>query len=1090
MKKLYSLGFAALVLLAVSCVKENGLAPEEKPVVDSKCTVVANIEGETETRTTVVQDQSDATKYHIRWAEGDMISMIALSSEGSAVNVPFALKDGVGSGRGVFEGDFGEYSRQGMAFYPHSENHNLMRYEAHLPSEYGSVDKEYTPNTNALMISLGVSSGSTEVSELYFMHLGGVLCLDLRGIPANTKGVVLTANKGITGNFTINTDDEFMVEPVEPTENNNSITIWFKPVDKLRSEMFYFPLPVGTYQFKVEYVGTDGAKTPVVDSKKDNTIGRAVLKSMPELVVENAKIEFSDIAALDSKVTVDIAPDTGDYYYYIASLGYDATNPTYASRADTDIQSAVKYTADPDNNNIMSDGKYKASNGSLLAWYYAYMGTTTYKFSLGTSVYVGLVPADSRDVDHVVYKVVTLKGYTINNDSDARVSITYDPAEQTSTKVKATIIPDEGVSYRYTSTPLTQAQYDVVKDDNEAMLKKVGTSVKTSELEFAYTCTPEQTYYLLVYAFNPTTAEGKIQVQKLESPAVAYNENVELNVEVMHQGFRYVDVKIEPKGGELKQIRWGYMTKSKFETNATLTANGTELEKMMEIAEEQLAINKTITQRGLIEQTYLAEDNLYSVENMFYNEDTYLFIMGIDNDDVPTRMVYKLLDLNENDPIANFDANLAAPKVKDVYYIANSTGYKQALSNWTDMNTVADVTALDSETGMYWLDLDWSEAGGEPKRMWLSSNNDLNDSSKGLITGDAKHDALEVLKKRSGSAAGSGGSPDFYGKVSTTGRDGVAGAPLLTDVALSGTTENATLRNKKTDPISPKTLFLVWETNEGKYGYMTVNPEEYAPLPKPGNIQVAFNMEGMGPAILDFGVTTPGYLAVAIDLDAFYGEDCPPALKGWYMAYAMSGNPLGWAYEVVATDATSGVIRISTVNMNMDGGVTTTDYPYSGYVNDATPFTIDGMLVMAEDDVVVTPVSKPVKVYIEGVTTMPEVEYAKPDNIQVSFTMTEMGNTPAVLDFGVTTPGKIVVGIDASAMGYAGLYVLYQQYDYEMVATNASSGVIRIAGVDYAYSGYVDNETSFTVDGSFIGGDDFVVTPVSSPVQVYDPDEE
>ncbi len=839
MKKiLYTLGFAAMSLLALSCAKEEEMAPDTKPEVNGKYTLVADMESSVQTRTTPELVEGSTNQYRLHWTEGDKLSVFTLG----LANKEFTLCDGAGTTTGIFAGNMTASDAIFCTVYPYNANHNLLDSYV-MPSVYGDVDTEYTPNTNAHMMAGGAGFEDGATSEkMSFKHLGGVLALDLYGIPANVKGVVLTANKGITGEFPFM--DSLVDEPVlvdgqpvlcstESDGTNNSITIYFKPKATVRNEIFYFPLPVGTYQFKVEYIAADDQKILVIDSTRDNEIKRAGIKTMPELeVAPLAKISVSDETFTDAKISIDIAEGAGDFAYFMQLFGANVANMTKEEFEqklnDTMLKNAVS------SKNYMSDGKFEAANGSLLAWYKSFIGTSSSKLVSDQTVFVSLVPVLGYDAEgnaildsnHIIYKLVTLKGYTISEDAKANVQIAYDSAAQTTTQVKATLTPDSGTSFRYTVTPLTQEQYDAVKNDNAEMLKKFGnsaTSVKTGKVNFSYNCSPGQTLYLLVHAFDSNTGEGKIQVQKLESPKVTYNENIKLNLEVIHAGFRYADVKIEATGGELKYIRWGYMKKSAFESNATLKANGTELEKMMEIAQDQLAVNKVIAQRGVINNANLATDNLYSIENMYYEEDTYLFVIGYDNNDVPTQMDYELISINKADPLANFDASLKAPEVKGVYYVINSAGYKVDLSSWTNMNA-ADIATLDAAKGSYRLDLDWGEAG-EPKRMWLSSDDYLNNPDKGLITGDAKHDALEVLKKRSGSAGGSGTAPDYYGRSASTG------ALSLTGVLAPGASENnKNLRNVITDqPTSPKTLFLVWETKDGKYGYMTVVPEDYAP---------------------------------------------------------------------------------------------------------------------------------------------------------------------------------------------------------------------------------------------------------------------
>ncbi len=749
------------------------------------------------------------------------------------MNNEFTLTDGAGTTTGEFTGDLNEDEKLFAALYPYNAGHSIAG-NFIMPSVYGDVETEYSQNTNAYMTAfaaMGLAEDSAP--KLSFKHLGGVLALDLYGIPANVKGVVLTANKGITGEASF--EDEIMenseISAKESDGTNNSITIYFKPKATVRNEIFYFPLPVGTYQFKVEYIDADDNKILVIDSTRDNKVERAGLLTMPELkVAPLAKISFSDETLTDAKVSIEIAEGAGDFVYFMQSFGANVANMSETELEqklnDTMFKSAVS------SKNYLSDGKYEAANGSLLAWYKSFLYSSA-KLTSDQTVFVALIPVLDKtdpenpilDAEHIIYGLVTLKGYTISEDATANVTIAYDPAAQTTTQVKATLTPDSGTSFRYTGTPLTPEQYDAIKDDNAAMLKKFGTSVtsvKTSKVNFSYNCSPGQTFYLLVHAFDSNTGEGKIQVQKLESPKVTFNEDIKLNLEVLHAGFRYADVKIEATGGELNKIRWGYMKKSAFESKAELLVNGSELEKMMEVAEEQLAVDKIITQRGVFTSANFAADNLYSIENMYYEEDTYVFAIGYDSNDVPTRMDYELISINKADPLEEFDATLAAPTVQNVYYIVNSAGYKMALSNWTNMNTVTDVTTLDASRGSYCLDLDWGEAG-EPKRMWLSSDDNLNNPAKGLITGDAKHDALEVLKKRSGSTGASGTAPDYYG------RNAKSGALSLTGVQVTGATENNKyLRNVITgQPVSSKTLFLVWETTDGKYGYMTVVPENY-----------------------------------------------------------------------------------------------------------------------------------------------------------------------------------------------------------------------------------------------------------------------
>ncbi len=149
----------------------------------------------------------------------------------------------------------------------------------------------------------------------------------------------------------------------------------------------------------------------------------------------------------------------------------------------------------------------------------------------------------------------------------------------------------------------------------------------------------------------------------------------------------------------------------------------------------------------------------------------------------------------------------------------------------------------------------------------------------------------------------------------------------------------------KTQP----TAFKVERNVITKFNSFEYNAEavEEDDTPKPGNAQFSFypsdfaieDEESLRACnyILDLGVTTPGtaYLAMLLT-DLGYPEE----YAGYYMAQ-YSGE-----YIVEATDATSGVIKF--------GGYS---FPYSGFVNNSTGFTIDDSEYIF-GEMVLTPVEK------------------------------------------------------------------------------------------------------------------------------------
>ncbi len=525
-------------------------------------------------------------------------------------------------------------------------------------------------------------------------------------------------------------------------------------------------------------------------------------------VKAEVKITFSDITSVDAKIKIESSGSTGNLLYYIQPLGENVNSWTASEqkqKIDAQIKSATS-TVD-----VLAGGKYE---GSLLAWYKEYYMSSA-AFVPNHSIFVAVVPEDDKTAEGVMYEIVTLDGYKLG---ETNASVTFGSIKETYTAVSVRITPAAGTYFRYDYMTETEYkdQYEGFEDD--LMTFAIGKGATSGEKKTAQTASPYpvvlgESYIVVVYAYDPATAVGKVFTQKLTCPAITFNETISLSLDVKHTGVNYVEAEIKPAGGEIKSIRYGYMKKADFETNKNLMGD-------FKVAEEKMVVNSAISQRGNFDAANLQADNLYSIENMYLMEEQYLFVIAFDADDKPVHMQYTLVDTKK--PFENgFDADLARPAVKDVYYISNSTGYKQALGNWTRMSEVDDITALDEKSGMYWLDLDWGTS--EMKRMWLCNENSQNwTGNYALSETDMKSNAIAVLKKRAGFTA-SGVAPDFYGRNTTTG------ARSLTGVVVPNTSEYKTLRNKTTDPYSAKNVYLVWETEDGKYGYMAVTPEDFCP---------------------------------------------------------------------------------------------------------------------------------------------------------------------------------------------------------------------------------------------------------------------
>ena len=179
------------------------------------------------------------------------------------------------------------------------------------------------------------------------------------------------------------------------------------------------------------------------------------------------------------------------------------------------------------------------------------------------------------------------------------------------------------------------------------------------------------------------------------------------------------------------------------------------------------------------------------------------------------------------------------------------------------------------------------------------------------------------------------------------------------------------LSHYQDEPAPAVVLCVSWKDAEGTVYYMDIDVQPELQkladrmtrmingepeITTPDGKQLRFTWADMfdAPSVLDLGVTTPGYATVAYDMIALYGEEAGIPEEMRWMQYA------AWEYEVVATDATSGVIKI--MSTNMFGEVSTTEGNYTEW--DGTSCTVDFEMLMLED-VAMTVSGELIPVYIE-----------------------------------------------------------------------------------------------------------------------------
>ncbi len=217
--------------------------------------------------------------------------MAAYVSGGSDLGFDkFSLTSGANTSKGCFKGVIGDDEKlSGYAIYPYNEGHLLT--DGHLaismPEEYGDFDTEYSPDVNAPMVAVVPESYDEEELALDFHHVGGVIRFMIENVPADAAQFLFATDTGVTGTFDVTEEDGHkIIRPAEITDGNNTVRINFKPNGKLRTMIFYVPLPVGTYEgFSISINDKDGNRLDGYETGATNTLGRKMLVRYPRITL-------------------------------------------------------------------------------------------------------------------------------------------------------------------------------------------------------------------------------------------------------------------------------------------------------------------------------------------------------------------------------------------------------------------------------------------------------------------------------------------------------------------------------------------------------------------------------------------------------------------------------------------------------------------------------------------------------------------------------------------------------------------------------------------------------------------------------------
>ena len=399
---------------------EEVKAPEVAPVAGNYVATlsVGTEPGVAGTKGTFVNDK-------FQWQAGDQIGVYVYSTlSGTDYGpwiAPFDLQSGAGTPSGVFSrnlnGDLGEcYGNVAiypytvdtesnpwhMSSYAYANDATLGTLTFFLPSDYKNLDSLNMVRMPMAAV-LNMDNGGVNKSNFTLKHVGGAVKVTLRNVPSKAKYFKLTASEGgnISGDFTITLANVGTGTLQATNSGTNTVQLSLKEGKAAEELVMYFPVPAGTYKFKMAVYGDGITYLDNVGGNTANTIGRGNILEMPAITIPEPNLGAYDpnlanslkISGLTYQVNVySFADSDGDgigdfkgienHLDYLDKLGvtalwlspcqkaqsyhgYDVTdytqlNPKFASgthtsaQAETDFQSLIS-TAHAHNIRIYMD---------------------------------------------------------------------------------------------------------------------------------------------------------------------------------------------------------------------------------------------------------------------------------------------------------------------------------------------------------------------------------------------------------------------------------------------------------------------------------------------------------------------------------------------------------------------------------------------------------------------------------------------------------------------------------------------------------------------------------------------------------------
>lgn len=344
--------------LITACSNEND---EELISTSTKGILSATVEGNhSSTRAGFASDG----KFY--WSKKDQLGVTTSgnASKFTALNLTNGSGTASGTFSGTISGTIGDY-----AVYPCYDNHSIngatLTYNFPTSYTYNKVDADYFTTVQGEGNSFNPAMwGKIVNGAVQMKHLGGVFCIKVPKMPIKAGTLSLIVDKKITGNFTVDLNDNTPViaSTETSTSENNTVTIAFSGATQDQPGVFYVPVPIGTYDVRIKVTESQGSTEKVNVAAGTYTIVRCDLKKIEltnkniDATVPTESNSLDDAAtALKNSDAVTVTGEVGSNSSISIPAASDGTAETAKSLSLETVASGASLTVSDANSSGSTD---------------------------------------------------------------------------------------------------------------------------------------------------------------------------------------------------------------------------------------------------------------------------------------------------------------------------------------------------------------------------------------------------------------------------------------------------------------------------------------------------------------------------------------------------------------------------------------------------------------------------------------------------------------------------------------------------------------------------------------------------------------